>query len=134
MSDQREQDFEKLLRSIPLEPTPKGLKERILGETQARLRSGAGITVFFIKGIACCLALSALCLFADLVLSRSENKRITALLNGQAYEQRYAPEDKILLAEALGASLASEMISAGNKKSRPGSNSADLMREILGGN
>jgi hypothetical protein len=99
-----EKSLDSLLEEYRRKPAPPGLKERVLRsvEEQKRLRTAA--TPVMRKLAAVCLALTALCLGAELMMTRSETRLLDALLgpDGSSAERQVREDIHPEQAEFLG--------------------------------
>lgn len=110
MKNREMQDVENLIKSIKLSPAPGGLRERILDRARARGRSNAGMTPLLWKTLVGCAAALAFILIADGLLSRTQQSRLQALLDGSGRSESLADDEGPLLAEALGDPISTKML------------------------
>jgi hypothetical protein len=101
MMSENYDDIEKRLKSIILKPAPPGLRDRILDTASKRQEAVAWTTPLLRKCLAGCAVLLALVFFTDLFLSRAQQNRLRALIDGSRQVQSPVDDESRWLAEVL---------------------------------
>jgi len=110
MKDSEDRDIEGLLHSVRLKPAPPRLRERILEAAAKHKEETAWTTRRLRWCLTGCAAVLAVIFITDAGLSRRQQDRLQAMINGSRPTQDQAGDESRVLAEALGESLSPKML------------------------
>jgi hypothetical protein len=105
MNDTDDWDVEGLLRSARLKPAPPGLREKVLEAAAKHKEETAWTTPRLRWCLAGCTVVLAVIFIMDAGLSRRQQNRLQAFLDGSRLTQNQAGDESRVLAEVLGADV-----------------------------
>ncbi len=136
MKNREDQDVENLIRSIKLSPARSGLREKVLDAAAKHKEETAWTTPRLRWCLAGCAVVLALIFIMDAGLSRRQQNRLQALLDGSRLTQIQAGDESLVLAEVLGEDvnrklLAHNELSVAQQIKAEQLRREDLLRELL---
>ncbi len=129
-------DIEKRLRSLTLKPAPPGLREKVLQAAAKNKGEAAWTTPLLRWSLAGCAAVLALVFIADAALSRNQQSRLHALMDGSPLMQDRAADENRVLAEVLGEPVGRKLFAqdgriAAEERGAGQARREELLKELL---
>ena len=135
--------IERRLKSLTLKTASPGLRERVLKGAAKHKKEAAWTTPLLRWSLAACAAILALIFITDTALSRRQQDRLQAFMDGAPRMQDRAADENRVLAEVLGEPVGRKLFAQdgriaaeerGTGQARRGELLKELLKEDFDGN